>query len=237
MFQSLGEYEMAKEYLIKALVIRKEIGDRKGEALCYGNLGTLFLSLCKYAKADEYLRKALAIREEIGDREGEGADYGNLGTVLQSIGYYEKAREYHEKALAISSDICHKKGEAETYLNLGTDFQFLGEFLKAEDCYKKGLAIGEETGDVEIEFRSFCKLAHIKLLEGKSQEAWLYLDQVFRSAKFCVVFSKTMTNLRYLFQMHMGFLTGHSVHCFLLPEVLKKLYLFQSLGGPEPLQI
>ena len=41
MYQSLGEYGKAEEYQKKALVITKEIGDREGEATCYGNLGTV----------------------------------------------------------------------------------------------------------------------------------------------------------------------------------------------------
>ena len=43
MFQSLGEYVKAKEYLEKALAIKKEIGDRKGEATDY-----VFESLGEY---------------------------------------------------------------------------------------------------------------------------------------------------------------------------------------------
>ena len=62
--------------------MRKEIGDRKGEAADYGNLGTLFHSLGEYEKAKEYTEKALAIRKQIGDRKGEAADYGNLGTLF-----------------------------------------------------------------------------------------------------------------------------------------------------------
>ena len=52
-------------------MIRKEIGDREGEASSYGNLGTVFQSLGEYGKAEEYLQKALAIQSEIGDKEGE----------------------------------------------------------------------------------------------------------------------------------------------------------------------
>ena len=77
MFQSLGEYGKAKEYLEKALTIRKEIGDREGEGSCYGNLGTLFQHAGEYERAREYYEKALAIRSEIGDRKGEAADYVN----------------------------------------------------------------------------------------------------------------------------------------------------------------
>ena len=124
-FQSVGEYDKAREYLEKALAIRVEIGDKEGEATDYGNLGTVFQSVGDYDKAREYHEKALAIRVEIGDKEGEATDYGNLGTVFQSLGEYDKAREYLEKALAIKIQIGHKKGEASSYGNLGTVFQEL----------------------------------------------------------------------------------------------------------------
>ena len=41
-FESLGQYDKAKEYLRKALVIATEIDHRKGEAGDYGNLGIIF---------------------------------------------------------------------------------------------------------------------------------------------------------------------------------------------------
>ena len=61
MFKSLGEYDKAKEYLEKALVITTEIGDRKGEGACYATLSTVFPSLGEYDKAKEYIHKALVI--------------------------------------------------------------------------------------------------------------------------------------------------------------------------------
>ena len=61
MFHSVGEYAKAEEYLQKALTIKTEIGDKDGEATCYGNLGNVFLSVREYAKAKEYLQKALTI--------------------------------------------------------------------------------------------------------------------------------------------------------------------------------
>ena len=88
MFDSLGEYQNAKEYHKKALAIAIEIGDRPGEGTTYGNLGSVFDSLGEYQKAKEYHEKALAIAIEIGDRGGEGATYRNLGSVFHSLGEY-----------------------------------------------------------------------------------------------------------------------------------------------------
>jgi len=95
-------YEEAKELYENAIKIVTEMGDKKGEAILYGNLGTMFLSLSEYDKAKEYLEKALAIRIQIGDKKGKAADYANLGIVFLSLGEYDKAKEYLEKALAIT---------------------------------------------------------------------------------------------------------------------------------------
>ena len=49
----VAEYKIF--FFMKALVITTETGDRKGEASCYGKLGTVFKSLGKYDEAKEYL--------------------------------------------------------------------------------------------------------------------------------------------------------------------------------------
>ena len=74
MFQFVGEYIKVKQYHEKALAIKIEIGNRKGEATSYGNLGSVFLSLGEYIKAKEHLEKAPAISIEIDDREGDAAN-------------------------------------------------------------------------------------------------------------------------------------------------------------------
>ena len=99
MFDSLGEYQNAKEYHEKALAIAIEIGDRRGEGTTYGNLGNVFYSLGECQNAKEYHEKALAIAIEIGDRRGEGTRYGNLGSMFASLDEYQNAKEYLEKAL------------------------------------------------------------------------------------------------------------------------------------------
>ena len=73
MFLPVGKYSKAEEYLQKALVIRKEIGHKQGEASDYGNLGTVFQSVGQYIKAEEYLQNSLVISKEIGDKNKEAS--------------------------------------------------------------------------------------------------------------------------------------------------------------------
>ena len=66
-----------KNILRKHLSSKKGIGDKRGEARLYGNLGTVFISLGECDKAKEYLEKALAIKKEIRDKTGEATSYRN----------------------------------------------------------------------------------------------------------------------------------------------------------------
>ena len=71
MFQSLGQNDRAKEYLEKALTIRKQIGDKEGEAADYGNLAVLHQSVGEFLAAEDYSEIALSIARDIKDLEKE----------------------------------------------------------------------------------------------------------------------------------------------------------------------
>ena len=74
-------YEKATKHLENSLATTKEIGDKKGEASCYTNLGVVYQSVGDYANAKEHQEKALAVKKEIGDRKE------NL-TVTRTMEYY-----------------------------------------------------------------------------------------------------------------------------------------------------
>ena len=69
MYQSVGEYDKAREHLENSVVIQKEIGDRNGEAFSYANLGAVYQLVGEYEKARKYLEKSLVISKELGDTE------------------------------------------------------------------------------------------------------------------------------------------------------------------------
>ena len=80
--------------------MKTEIGDRKGEASCYGNLGTMFKSLGQFDKVQEHLQKALVITTEIGDRKGEASCYGSLGTMFNHSANTTRLKSIFKKRLS-----------------------------------------------------------------------------------------------------------------------------------------
>ena len=177
MFRLLGQYDKAKEYLQKALVIATEIGDRKGEATDYGNLGTVFQSLGEYDEAKEYLQKALDMTTEIDDRKGEASCYISLGGVFTGLGQYDKAGECLQKALVIKTEIGDRKGEGTCYENLGTVSQALGEYNKAKEYLQKALDITTEIGDRKGEGSCYGQLGSVFESLGEYDKAKEYLNK------------------------------------------------------------
>ncbi|MCP4698708.1 MAG: tetratricopeptide repeat protein [Gammaproteobacteria bacterium] len=146
-YRSLGEAGKSIALNEQALVIWREIEDRKAEGAALGNLGNAYRNLGQVDKAIEYYERALAIAGEIGDRRGEGADLGNLGNAYRDLGQVEKAIEYCERALAIDLEIGDRRGEGAHLGNLGLAYSNLGQVDKAIEYCERALAIAGEIGD------------------------------------------------------------------------------------------
>ena len=156
-----AKYQQAKTLYKKSLTIMIERGNNKKEALCYINLGTVYISLGEYGKGEEFLRRALPIMKEIGDKGGQSVSYGNLGSMYQSLGEYGQAEEFQRKALTLRKEIGDKKGEANCYGNLGTVYESLGEYGKAEEFQRKALALRKEIGDKKGEAACYGNLGTV----------------------------------------------------------------------------
>ena len=178
-----GQYHKAKELNEKALEIMIETGNREGEALCYGKLGTVSQSLGSYLKAVNYFHKALAIKKEIGDRRGETACYRSLGPAFHSLGQYLKSEECLQKALAITKEFGDKQGEAKCYANLGFVVHSLGKYVKAEEYLEKAVSISKEIGDKEGEASAYAYLGAVVRSLCQYDKAEKYLQRALAMAK------------------------------------------------------
>ncbi|CAH3158025.1 unnamed protein product, partial [Porites evermanni] len=167
----------AEEYLQKALTITTEIGDKRGQASCYMNLGNVFQSVGEHAQAEEYFQKALTITTEIGDKDGQASCYINLGNVFHSVGEYAKVEEYLQKALTITTEIGDKHGEASCYIRLGNVFQSVGEYANAEEYLQKALTITTKIGDKHGQASCYISLGNVFYSVGEYANAEEYLQK------------------------------------------------------------
>ena len=160
----LAQVEKAIGYYEQALVIAREIGDRRIEGSALSNLGNVYKNLGQLEKAIKYHEQALKIMQYVRDRRGEGSVLGNLGIAYKYLGQIEKAIKYHEQALVIAREIGDRKGEGDTLGNLGVSYIAFGMIDKAKEFFNQSLSIAREIKDPRMEKIT---LKNLKKLEEK----------------------------------------------------------------------
>ena len=88
------------------------MGDRAGEGVAYGNLGSAYGSQEDFSKAIKHHTQDLAIATEVGNRAGESVAYANLGSAYGSQGDFSKAIKHHGQHLAIAKEVGDRAGRA-----------------------------------------------------------------------------------------------------------------------------
>jgi CHAT domain-containing protein/tetratricopeptide (TPR) repeat protein len=131
---AIGEYQ-------KALALRRQLGDRFGEALTSSNLGHALHLRGRYDEAATRFDRALALWKP-GDVPGERAKTElNRGQLHRDLGDLDQARERFNAALAISREAQDRSGEAAALHALGLLAQDEGRPGEALERLEGALAL------------------------------------------------------------------------------------------------
>ncbi len=176
-YDSLGEYQRTIDYYQQSLTIKREIGDRNGEANSLIGLGNAYDSLGQYPRAIDYQEQSLTIKREIGDRNGEANSLIGLGNAYYSLGQYPRAIDYYEQSLNIKQEIGDRNSEANSLIGLGNAYDSLGQYPRAIDYYEQSLTIKREIGDRKGEANSLGNLGNAYDSLGQYPRAIDYYEQ------------------------------------------------------------
>ncbi|MEB3179565.1 MAG: tetratricopeptide repeat protein [Nostocaceae cyanobacterium] len=178
-----GKFREALETFQKVLVIRREIGDKRGEGVTLNNIGLVYRNLGQYPKALEFYQQALAIRKQVGDPAGEGVTLNNIGVVYRNLGQYPKALEFYQQALAITKQIGDKATEGTTLNNIGSVYDNLGQYPKALEFYQQALAITKQIGNQAGEGATLNNIGGVYDYLGQYPKALEFYQQALAISK------------------------------------------------------
>ncbi|MFN6468893.1 MAG: CHAT domain-containing protein [Nostoc sp. SerVER01] len=147
----LSQFVPAIQSWQQALIVYRELKDRRGEGQTLGNLGLAYRATGEYSKAINYQQQALTIFQELKDRQSEGQLLGNLGNAYLAIGEYDKAIQSQQQSLTIARESKDRAGEGFVLGSLGIVFAELGNYPQAVESYVQSLAIARETKNREGE--------------------------------------------------------------------------------------
>ena len=165
---NIKKWEETLNSHIEALKIYQKMGNKKGIARKYLDLGMVYKNKNDYDKAHDSYNKSLEIFKSIDNQKGLSVVHNNLALLFISKSDFKKAKIHFEKSLRISEKEKDFLGKAITFFNIG-EMEFnrgrledaIIGFNKCENLYKKAKKRKDEiiciikTADVYIENRDY----------------------------------------------------------------------------------
>ncbi|MCU0499578.1 MAG: tetratricopeptide repeat protein [Anaerolineae bacterium] len=143
----LGEFDLAEDYLMRALALYQQIGDQVGAALTLYQLGYSQYVPSEYQRADGYYQQSLILYTAIGDRFGEANCLLGLGNSAVYQGHFSEAQPYFERARKLYEELGGRNGLAKVILGIGLAYSYQRSYEAAETELKTALSLLTELGD------------------------------------------------------------------------------------------
>ncbi|MFG3639646.1 tetratricopeptide repeat protein, partial [Micromonospora sp. NPDC047762] len=115
-YDGLGDRRRALDHYHQALPIRREVGDRAGEATTLNNIGHVYDGLGDRRRALNHYHQALPIQREVGDRAGETVTRYNIAMVHRADGDLDQAIRELEHVVDLDRQVDHPDLEADSAL-------------------------------------------------------------------------------------------------------------------------
>ncbi len=145
-YETVGEFEAARDDYERALSAAREAGDGAGEWQGLIDLGFLWASR-DYAKTGEYFQRALKLAQTLGDPVTVVHSLNRLGNWYANAEQPGEGLRYHHKALELFETLNDRHGLAETLDLLGMASQLNSDLIQAHSFYQHAILLARESDD------------------------------------------------------------------------------------------
>jgi putative nucleotidyltransferase with HDIG domain len=175
-----GEHDAALVHYGRSLDAFRALGDERGCALAYHNLGMISVDQGKWEEADECFQSAFAGAERSGDVRLQGLCLLNHAEVHVARQAFDLARADVERALGIFDQLEASFDKADAYRMLGVVYRGLGQLDLAERHLDRSSALAAEAGSVLSQAEASRELALLYQQVGRNLESLVALNTAYR---------------------------------------------------------
>jgi tetratricopeptide (TPR) repeat protein len=135
----------------RALELYESMGDVRGQARTYGNLGIAAQFESRLEEAQRAYGRAIAVARSGGMPDLWGLAALNLGVLSQKCGDYDRARELFGEALGLFAAVKHSEYQLGALYNMAHVERELGLWESAAELYEACTPLAQRIGQSDIE--------------------------------------------------------------------------------------
>jgi tetratricopeptide (TPR) repeat protein len=133
-------------YTREALNLASDIGDNRGMAASYNNLGVAYRNQGALDKALEYYITSMRLYTKLDNKEGIATTKNNIANIYSLKKDYGQAMRYLEESYALLSQLGDKVKIIGSMNNLGNLYSDIQLYTKAHKYYTEAYQLAESTG-------------------------------------------------------------------------------------------
>jgi tetratricopeptide (TPR) repeat protein len=171
-----GDSAEAMAHYRQSLLSFEKVGENRGCAIAYHNLGMVSADCAQWDDADRYFRLSLGIARAIGDIHLEGLGLLNHAEVHLARRDYDQARHNAESALGIFDQLGSHVDKADAYRVIGRTYRETGRYPLAESRIRNAMELAVSTGSILSEAEVAREMALLYQAMGRGHEALAYLN-------------------------------------------------------------
>lgn len=127
-YEAQADYEEALKHAMKALGLRREIGDDLKTAHTLNNIGIIYDQQGNFTQALSFYREAYAIYKRLDDKEKLAMVDINLGILFKAQGEYDKVIGYYREAYEVYKKLNMPAEIAFCEANLGSVYYYTKQY-------------------------------------------------------------------------------------------------------------
>ncbi len=158
----------------KELKKYKTIGNKKGIANVYTNLGNIYANNNELDNAYNYYIKEKALRISTNDKYGEAGCYNNIGLIEHKKGNFSKALVMASKSMQINTEINNKQGICKSLYLYGLCYEGLTNIKKAIEYFNNSYKIAHKNSFIDMQKVTSKKLSELYEKAGNINNAFVF---------------------------------------------------------------
>ncbi len=187
------KYDLAMEYMQKAVNIGKQQKNNDALYTAYNNFGDILSEKGDYRESTDYFKKALSINDKLENKKITRS-YAKIGENYRQLGEWDSAHHYFEKALQLGEEHGIKEIFNIADLGLARIYFERQEFISSYQHAEKAFKTAQELTNRQVMSESALLLSKLSAQKGEFKKAYQY-HQTYTSQKDSLFNENTIQRL------------------------------------------
>ena len=170
-YNKVGDAPQAISYLLKALGYYEKINNAGSAAMCFNNIGVIYLTQDELDEAMDNFKKAYAAWSKLNSKGGLVRALNNIASVYEEKKNDSLALINYKDALKLCEEVPDKRFSSQILTSIGMIYLRKKDYETSMDFQKRALQRAIETEDEALQAQCYGAMSEIYGAQGQPEKA------------------------------------------------------------------